>query len=181
MEELDLTSFAHSTRPAAFKWPHFQNILPACLPLPQSSHCEWRLFNAAPVALSLHQSTAAFTVTSALWRFQWAPVGKLPIEKLASVENTFEIKASPLCARRKSLRHLPDALCQQVRALIDLRLLNCAPDERGSLFRSFLPFHPYYLFAFGMDTAGLNVKVWNAGVEFIFLQMHLFYSARGQI
>lgn len=29
------------------------------------------------------------------------------------------------CACRKSLHHLPDALCQQVRALIDLRLPNC--------------------------------------------------------
>lgn len=43
-------------------------------------------------------------------------------------------------ACRKSFHHLPDALCQQVRALIDLRLPNCALIKERVLFGSFLPF-----------------------------------------
>lgn len=55
-------------------------------------------------------------------------VDKLHFEKLKSVENNNDKKKRNYfaCAHRKSLHHLPDVLCQQVRALIDLRLPNCA-------------------------------------------------------
>lgn len=55
-------------------------------------------------------------------------------------------KTSLLWAHRKSLHHLPDALCQQVRALIDLRLLNCALiKERPCSVPSFLLILTIYL------------------------------------
>lgn len=61
--------------------------------------------------------------------------------------------------------HLPDALCQQVRALIGLTLPNCAvinewlcsvPSSRLILL---------YLFGFGLEAAGPNVNVWHFPVS----------------
>lgn len=80
------------------------------------------------------------------------------------------------CAHRKSLHHLPDALCQQLRALIDLRLPNCALiKERPCSVPSFLWL---YLFGFGVDTAGPNVKVWHARVSLFSFRRVLFIPRR---
>lgn len=56
-----------------------------------------------------------------LWCSEWALDDKLHFGKLQSVEK--ELHFAWAC--RKSLHQLQDALCQQVRALIDLRLSNC--------------------------------------------------------
>lgn len=59
-----------------------------------------------------------------LWCSEWALDDKLHFGKLQSVEK--KKKRNQLAwACRKLLHRLPDALCQQVRALIDLRLPNC--------------------------------------------------------
>lgn len=105
-----------------FQMNPFENILLPCLLLPQTVKGSSTLWLSAAPKRRI-QSPAALCCfwMSSGWQ-------NSSFEKLASVENKFEIKTPPLCALRKSLHHLPDALCQQVRALIDLRLLNCAAD-----------------------------------------------------
>lgn len=63
------------------------------------------------------------------------------------------------------LHHLPDALCQQVRALIGLRLPNCPVINEWlcSVPSSLLIL--LYLFGFGVDAAGPNVNVWHFPVS----------------
>lgn len=108
-----------------------------------------------------------------LWRSEWALDDKLHFGKLQSVEKVKELHFAWAC--RKSPHQLQDAVCQQVRALIDLRLPNCALiKEQSCSVPFFLLIWTFYLFGFGMDTAGLNVfsACWECLVclcEFIFL------------
>lgn len=69
---------------------------------------------------------------------------KLHFGKLQGVEKKERNQFAWAC--RKSLHHLPDALCQQVRALIDLRLPNCTLIKERVLFSSFLPFDSDFIY-----------------------------------
>lgn len=57
--------------------------------------------------------------------------------------------------------HLPDALCQQVRALIALRLPNCPMINQWLCSTPSSLLILLYLFGFGVDAAGPNVNVWH--------------------
>lgn len=113
-----------------------------------------------------------------LWHSEWALDDKLHFGKLQSVE---KVKEHFAWACRKSFHQLQDAVCQQVRALIDLRLPNCTLiKEQSCLVPFYLLIWTFYLFGFGMDTAGLNVfgACWECLVhlcEFIFLPTLPFY------
>lgn len=115
-----------------------------------------------------------------LWCSERALDDKLLFGKLQSVEKVKELHFA--WAYRKSLHQLQDAVCQQVRALIDLRLPNCTLiKERPCSVPFLLLIWTFYLFGFGMDTAGLNVSmhsgnVWCACVSLFAFRRFLFMS-----
>lgn len=80
------------------------------------------------------------------------------------------------CAHRKSLHHLPDALCQQVRALIDLRLPNCALiKERPCSVPSFLLILTLFIW-FWRGHSWAQCEGLARSREFIFLPTRPFHS-----
>lgn len=80
-----------------------------------------------------------------LWCSEWAWMTNCTLENCRVLKKKRE-RNQFAWAYRKSLYHLPDALCQQVRALIDLRLPNCTLIKERVLFSSFLPFDSDFIY-----------------------------------
>lgn len=91
-------------------------------------------------------------------------------------KNMLKDKKNILCAHRKQLHHPPDALCQQVRALIDLRLPNCTLIKEWScLVPSFLLILILFIWFWG-GHSWAQCEGLARSCEFIFLPMCPFRS-----
>lgn len=122
-----------------------------------------------------------------LWCSEWAFNDKLHVGKLQSVEK--KKKRNQLAwACRKSLHHLPDALCQQVRALIDLRLPNCTVIKERScsvpffllILTLFIWFWRGHSWAQCVDRSVPSVNVWCAHVS-LFSFRRVLFIPRGDL